>query len=58
MEAVEAAMPALERDFSPLTDMRASAAYRMLVAKNLLRRTFLESSGTKAPLRVRRHEAA
>ncbi|HEV7253312.1 MAG TPA: xanthine dehydrogenase small subunit [Mesorhizobium sp.] len=58
METVEDALPAFERDFSPLTDMRASTAYRMLVAKNLLRRTFLESSGTKAPLRVRRHEAA
>jgi xanthine dehydrogenase small subunit len=57
-ETVEAALPAFEQDFSPLTDMRASASYRMLVAKNLLRRVWLENSGAKAPLRVRRHEAA
>ena len=41
---VEAAMAALERDFSPLTDWRASAGYRMQVARNLLMRYFLETS--------------
>ena len=33
---VEAARDAFETDFTPLTDMRASAEYRMLAAKNLL----------------------
>ena len=53
-ETVEAAMAQYGRDFTPLTDMRATAGYRMLAAKNLLRRFFLETSGTKAPLQVGR----
>ena len=40
---VEAAMAALETDFTPLTDLRASATYRMRVARNLLRRFWLET---------------
>ncbi|ODR92025.1 xanthine dehydrogenase small subunit [Sinorhizobium alkalisoli] len=43
---VEAAASALERDFTPLSDWRASADYRMLVAENLLRRFYLETQGT------------
>ena len=42
---VTAAIDRLDEDYSPLTDMRASEAYRRLVAKNLLRRFFLETSG-------------
>ncbi|HZA66715.1 MAG TPA: xanthine dehydrogenase small subunit, partial [Geminicoccaceae bacterium] len=38
---VQAAMSALERDFTPITDWRASAAYRVSVARNLLRRLFI-----------------
>jgi xanthine dehydrogenase small subunit len=53
-ETVEAAIVAFETDFTPLTDMRATAAYRMLAAKNLLRRFFIETSGTKAPVQVGR----
>ena len=55
---VEAALPEFDRDFQPLTDMRASAAYRMIVAKNLLRRVRIESTGTRKPVTVRRHEVA
>ncbi|MFZ2649530.1 MAG: xanthine dehydrogenase small subunit [Burkholderiaceae bacterium] len=44
-----AAQAELERDFQPLTDMRASAAYRLQVAQNLLRRFWLETR-TDAPL--------
>jgi xanthine dehydrogenase small subunit len=51
---VETAIAAFDQDFSPLTDMRASADYRMLASKNLLRRFFIETSGTKAPLQVTR----
>lgn len=40
---VAAAMKALEQDFKPLTDMRASAAYRMQAAQNLLQRFWLET---------------
>jgi xanthine dehydrogenase small subunit len=36
---------ALESEFEPITDMRASAAYRRIVLANLLRRFFLETQG-------------
>ncbi len=42
-QALVAAQQALARDFTPLTDLRASAAYRTDVAKNLLRRFWLET---------------
>jgi xanthine dehydrogenase small subunit len=42
-DTVHAAMQALAGDFTPLTDMRASAAYRMQVARNLLQRFWLET---------------
>ncbi|MEP1535572.1 MAG: xanthine dehydrogenase small subunit [Paracoccaceae bacterium] len=42
---IETAMQALAQDFKPLSDMRASASYRMDVAQNMLRRAFLEQSG-------------
>ncbi|HUS55960.1 MAG TPA: xanthine dehydrogenase small subunit [Thermohalobaculum sp.] len=41
---VRAAMAALERDFTPLSDMRASAAYRMQGAKNILMKYFIEKT--------------
>jgi xanthine dehydrogenase small subunit len=47
---VHAAMAALEVDFKPLTDWRATAEYRMLTAKNLILRFFLESQGEDAEL--------
>ncbi|MCR6651031.1 MAG: xanthine dehydrogenase small subunit [Cellvibrionaceae bacterium] len=40
--SVQAAGAALTRDFQPLDDLRASAAYRLAVAANLLRRAWLE----------------
>ena len=39
---VGAAMTALARDFEPMSDMRASATYRMEVAQNMLLRAWLE----------------
>jgi xanthine dehydrogenase small subunit len=46
---VEAAAEALARDYAPLNDLRGSAAYRMAVAANLLRRLWIEqASGEKA----------
>lgn len=42
-ETIDATMAALAQDFSPLSDVRASASYRRQVAANLLRRAFLES---------------
>ena len=36
-------MAALATDYAPLTDMRATAGYRMKTAQNLLYRFFLET---------------
>jgi xanthine dehydrogenase small subunit len=47
---VIAAASELGKDFSPLTDWRASAEYRLLTAKNLLTRFFLETQGAQAEL--------
>jgi xanthine dehydrogenase small subunit len=41
--AARAAMAALASDFAPISDMRASAGYRLTVARNLLWRCFLET---------------
>ncbi|SDX22966.1 xanthine dehydrogenase small subunit [Roseicitreum antarcticum] len=43
--SVARAMAAMAQDFAPLSDMRASAAYRMQTAQNLLLRYFLEDQG-------------
>ncbi|KQW38157.1 xanthine dehydrogenase small subunit [Rhizobacter sp. Root404] len=40
---VTAAKAALAEDFKPLSDMRASAAYRLQVAQNLMQRLWLET---------------
>lgn len=55
---VDLAMEEYEKEFRPLTDMRASANYRMLASKNLLLRFFLETSGHPGPVQVGRYEAA
>lgn len=47
----QAAAAELEKDYAPLTDWRATAAYRMLAAKNLLTRFYLETTGQTAQLR-------
>ena len=43
---LQAVQRALAEDYQPLTDMRASAAYRAQVAQNLLRRFWLETRAT------------
>ncbi len=40
---LQTAVAMLAQDYSPLSDMRASAAYRMKAAQNLLRRFWLET---------------
>jgi xanthine dehydrogenase small subunit len=47
--AIENAVTALAEDFSPITDMRASAAYRLKASQNLLRRFHLENAGRERP---------
>jgi xanthine dehydrogenase small subunit len=49
---VMAARSALEQDLSPIDDMRASAAYRMKVAKNLFNRLYVETSGKELETRL------
>ena len=50
-ESIEAAIKSYGLDYQPLTDMRATADYRLLVAKNLLRRFYAETQGESEPLR-------
>jgi len=46
-EVIEKAKNALEKDFVPVSDMRASRNYRNVIAKNLLEKCFLEINGKK-----------
>ncbi len=48
--AIAAAMAALEGEMAPISDMRASAAYRLLVARNLLLRFHLTTQDAAAML--------
>jgi xanthine dehydrogenase small subunit len=50
--AVRAAMAALAEDFKPITDMRASAGYRLQVARNLLFKAWLETTDPGAETRL------
>jgi xanthine dehydrogenase small subunit len=47
-----AALAALAADFKPLTDQRASAAYRMTVAASVLQKALIEIAGAGAPTRI------
>ena len=51
-ETVRSAMAALDEDFQPIDDMRASAEYRRTVARNLLRRLYLETRTPQPNLSV------
>jgi xanthine dehydrogenase small subunit len=51
LETVTQALPAFDSDFTPIDDLRGSAAYRMQVARNLLVKCFHE---TQNPLRESR----
>jgi xanthine dehydrogenase small subunit len=47
LDTISAAQTALEKDYSPISDFRASADYRLQVSKNLLQRFYLEFSSRK-----------
>ena len=47
---VKAAAAELEKDFTPLSDWRATAEYRLLTAKNLITRFYLETQGEDVEL--------
>ena len=49
-QTIAEAQGALAEDFAPISDWRASAEYRAVAARNLLRRFFLEMSGEPARL--------
>ena len=51
-DGVERACAALATDYQPITDMRASAEYRLKVAQNLLRKFFIETTEPAAKTRV------
>ncbi len=51
-DTVRAAMDAMKEDYQPMTDMRATAAYRLQVAQNLLIRCFVESTQPETETRV------
>jgi xanthine dehydrogenase small subunit len=42
----------MTEDFEPISDMRASAQYRMQIAQNLLQRFYLEQMDTPYPVRL------
>jgi xanthine dehydrogenase small subunit len=50
LQTIQSAMAALTHDFTPLSDMRASAHYRMQVAQNALLRAFHQLGGTATNL--------
>jgi xanthine dehydrogenase small subunit len=52
---VAAGMKALDGDYSPIDDMRASREYRSLVTRNLLHKFYLETSGFDGETRVLEH---
>ena len=47
-ELINKAKDAIEKDFQPINDMRASRSYRMQVAKNLLEKCFAEIKENKS----------
>ncbi|MGI9417152.1 MAG: xanthine dehydrogenase small subunit [Geminicoccaceae bacterium] len=49
---IEAGQAALAAEFSPISDMRASADYRLTAAQNLLKKVFIETTEPKAETRV------
>ncbi|WP_298860164.1 xanthine dehydrogenase small subunit [uncultured Sulfitobacter sp.] len=50
LTTIQSAMQALTHDFTPVSDMRASADYRMKVAQNALLRAFHSINGTATDL--------
>jgi xanthine dehydrogenase small subunit len=50
--SIDSAVAKLAEDFKPLTDMRASSAYRLQTAGNLLRRFYFEHSGSAGSTRT------
>ena len=45
-DTIDTGMTALDGDFAPISDMRASDAYRSSVCRNLLKRFYLETTAS------------
>ncbi len=56
-ETARAGMKAMEQDYIPLSDMRASADYRLMSAKNLLMKAFVETTSSAQTRVLARGEA-
>jgi xanthine dehydrogenase small subunit len=52
LDTIDQAVEEFSKDFEPLSDWRASAAYRALVAQNLLRRFILENDNSDTAVRL------
>ena len=50
--AVEKGQALLAAEFAPISDMRASANYRLVAAQNLLRKMWIETAGPQTATRV------
>ena len=53
--SLQKAVAALDKDYAPMTDMRASAKYRADVARNLLRRFYIETTEPDVQTQVYRY---
>ena len=53
-DTFEAAAAAVETDFQPLSDFRASQGYRRAIAGNFFRRFWLDHAGLDVPVRLNR----
>lgn len=51
-ETLIRALPIMAEDYEPMTDMRASSAYRMKSAQNLLRKFFIETNSPDIATRI------
>ena len=51
-QTLERGRQALDEDFAPINDMRASADYRLRVAKNLLTKAYVETSAPETATRL------
>jgi xanthine dehydrogenase small subunit len=58
LASVRAAAAALAEDFTPLSDLRASADYRLTVAQNLLQRLYLEHAEPGVTIRLSQLDGA
>ncbi|MDF2366105.1 xanthine dehydrogenase small subunit [Sneathiella sp.] len=51
-ETISTALSCMTEDYQPLSDMRASEHYRMLIAQNLLRKFYIETTTPDVPTRL------